>query len=54
MTLLDVPRDVLEDTVRGVMAKFGRIEEVMRHHLIKEGMEHSEQSISENDERKKI
>ena len=40
VTLLDVPRDVTEETVRGVMEQFGRIEEVKRHHLTKEGMQH--------------
>ena len=40
ITLLDVPRDVDEETVRGVMAQYGRVEEVKRHHLAKAGMEH--------------
>ena len=40
VTLLDVPRDVEDDTVRGVMALYGKVEEVRRHHLTKPGMEH--------------
>ena len=40
VTLMDVPRDVEDETVRGVMEQYGRVEEVKRHHLVKPGMEH--------------
>ena len=40
VTLLDVPRDVENDTVKMVMEQYGRVEEVKRHHLAKQGMEH--------------
>ena len=40
VTLLDVPRDVEDQTVRGVMEQYGRVEEVKRHHLTKPNMEH--------------
>ena len=40
VTLLDVPCDVEEETVKNVMEKYGRVEEIRRHHLTKLGMEH--------------
>ena len=40
VTLLDVPRDVEDQTVREVMSQYGKVEEVRRHHLTKTGMEH--------------
>ena len=38
--LLDVPRDVEDEVIRGVMEKYGKVEAVKRHHLPKPGMEH--------------
>ena len=40
VTLLDVPRDVEDDTIRRAVAQYGTVEEVRRHHLAKVGMEH--------------
>ena len=40
VTLLDVPRDVSDQTIRVTMERYGRVEEVKKHHLAKEGMEH--------------
>ena len=40
VTLLDVPRDVTDDTIRVTMEQYGKVEEVKRHHLSKQGMEH--------------
>ena len=40
VTLKDVPRDVKEETVRQVMEKYGKVDEIKRHHLTKPGMEH--------------
>jgi hypothetical protein len=40
LTLLDVPRDVEDETIRIALAQYGTVEEVKRHHLAKPGMEH--------------
>ena len=40
VTLLDVPRDIEEDTIKEVMSAYGTVQEVKRHHLNKAGMEH--------------
>lgn len=40
VTLLDVPRDVSDKTIKETMEQFGKVEEVTRHHLKKQGMEH--------------
>ena len=40
VTLLDVPRDVSDETIRITMEWYRRVEEVKRHHLAKQGMEH--------------
>ena len=40
LTLLDVPRDVEDETIRMALAQYGTVEEVKRHHLPKPGMEH--------------
>ena len=40
VTLLDVPRDVSDQIIKVTMERYGRVEEVKRHHLAKQGMEH--------------
>ena len=40
VTLLDVPRDVEDETIRRALSQLGNVEEVKRHHLSKPGMEH--------------
>ena len=40
VTLLDVPRDVSDETIRNTMGQYGQVEEVKRHHLSAVGMEH--------------
>ena len=40
VTLLDVPRDVEEDTIKTAMSPYGTVQQVKRHHLTKPGMEH--------------
>ena len=40
VTLLDVPRDVENQTMKTVLEQYGKVEEVKRHHLMKPGMEH--------------
>ena len=40
VTLLDVPRDVEEETIKTAMSDYGNVQEVKRHHLHRPGMEH--------------
>jgi hypothetical protein len=40
VTLLDVPRDVSNSIIKETMEQYGKVEELKRHHLKKQGMEH--------------